>query len=250
MTANLRRRVCGGLTSEDGFARLYLQTSLQSRFYGTCTAGLIFAGMIAAERVVVFVDYQNAYRWARASFHNHRTDPYRLGQFNPERLGALIVRMSRDDAPRTLAQVRVYRGMPDNRRDPTGYRAARRQIAEWVKSPLVHVTSQPLRYPRDYPASPAQEKGVDVRLAIDFVMMAVRGEYDVGVLMSNDTDFRPALEEVAGPGAKMVEVAAWRPLTAKPRRVWIGQNRPWCNWIDHSAYQTIQGATDYARRNR
>ena len=88
---------------------------------------------------------------------------------------------------------------------------------------------------------------MDVRLAIDFVMMAVRNEYDIGVLMSNDTDFRPALEEVARLDGKRVAVAAWRPLTAQPRRLWIGRNTPWCHWIDHAAYLTIQDDTDYAR---
>lgn len=145
-----------------------------------------------------------------------------------------------------LHQVRIYRGMPDGRRDSKGYTAARRQIAAWEESALVKVMSQPLRYPRDYPNSPAQEKGVDVRMAVDFAMMAVRDEYDIGVLMSNDSDFRPVLEEVDGLGSKTVEVAAWRPLTAQPRRLWIGRNRPWCNWIDHAAYSSIQDETDYA----
>ena len=197
---------------------------------------------------MVFVDYQNAYRWARASFHNHRTDPHWLGQFNPEGLGRLIAQASGAGRQRVLEQVRVYRGMPDAGRDSRGYAATRRQTAEWEKSMLVKVTTQPLRYPRDYPDSPAQEKGVDVRLAIDFVMMAVRDEYDVGVLMSNDTDFRPVLEEVEGLGAKTVEVAAWRPPTAQPRRLWIGRNRPWCNWIDHAAYRSIQDNRDYTLR--
>ena len=200
-----------------------------------------------AERLALFIDYQNAYRWARASFHDHRADPYWLGQFSPAGLGALISQMSGDGSLRVLEQVRVYRGMPDSRRDPTAYRAARRQIAEWEKSPLVQAVTQPLRYPRDYPASPAQEKGVDVRLAIDFAMMAVRDEYDVGVLMSNDTDFRPVLQEVIRLGGKSVAVAAWRPLAARPRRLWVGQNSPWCYWINHDAYVTIQDSTDYAR---
>ena len=200
-----------------------------------------------AERLTLFVDYQNAYRWARASFHDHLADPYWLGQFSPEGLGTLIAQMSDDGGPHILEQVRVYRGMPNSRRDPTSHRAARHQIAEWGKSPLVQVVTQPLRYPRDYPNSPAQEKGVDVRLAIDFAMMAVRDEYDVGVLMSNDTDFRPVLEEVIGLGDKSVAVAAWRPLTAQPRRLWVGRNSPWCHWIDYDAYLAIQDRTDYTR---
>ena len=55
-----------------------------------------------------------------------------------------------------------------------------------------------------------------MQLALDFAMMAVRGEYDVGVLMSNDTDLRPALEEVMNLGAQTVEVAAWDPPAGTP----------------------------------
>ena len=53
-----------------------------------------------------------------------------------------------------------------------------------------------LRYPAGWPAQPAQEKGIDVALAVDFVMMAARREFDVGVLFSSDTDLVPALEAV------------------------------------------------------
>lgn len=83
-------------------------------------------------------------------------------------------------------------------------------------------------------------------------MMAVRDEYDVGILMSNDTDLRPALEEVMALGSQTVEVAAWEPLPGRQRyrlRL-IGlapQRQPRCHWIDYSDYQSIQDTTDYAR---
>jgi len=70
------------------------------------------------------------------------------------------------------------------------------------------VTARPLRYPWDDLASKPEEKGIDVQIALDFVMMAVRGEYGVGVLMSGDTDLLPALEEVIRLGQPTAEVAA------------------------------------------
>ena len=54
-----------------------------------------------------------------------------------------------------------------------------------------------LRYPRGWPTVPAQEKGIDVALAVDFVKLAVEGDYDVGVMLSTDNDLLPALEVVA-----------------------------------------------------
>lgn len=38
--------------------------------------------------------------------------------------------------------------------------------------------------PRGWPAVPAQEKGIDVGLAVDFVKPAIVGKYDVVVMMS------------------------------------------------------------------
>jgi hypothetical protein len=51
------------------------------------------------------------------------------------------------------------------------------------------LVARPLRYPAAYPREKPEEKGIDVALAVDFVMMAARDEYDVGILMSTDTDY-------------------------------------------------------------
>ncbi len=199
-----------------------------------------------AERVVLFVDYQNAYRHARDAFHDHSPAPYWMGQFDPAALGAFIT--GRHGQERELRQVRMYRGMPDATKEQRANRAVRRQIAKWQAHPLVEVTTRPLRYPPDYPSSRAQEKGIDVQLALDFAMMAVRNEYDIGILMSNDTDLRPALEEVIQLGTHTVEVAAWHPLTAQRRRLTVRGSPLYCRWIDYRAYSTIQDNTDYVRR--
>lgn len=207
-----------------------------------------------AMRVVVFVDYQNAYRRARDAFHNHNADPYSLGQFHPASLGALLTGR-RNDPDRQLQQVRMYRGMPDGGMEKRAHSAARRQVSSWTRDPLVSVTTRPLRYPRNYPAARAQEKGIDVQIALDFAMMAVRNEYDVGILMSGDTDLHPALEEVMGLGEKTVEVATWNPLPGR-RRFHIrlagltANMQPYCHWIDHAAYLSIQDETDYTLRRR
>ena len=82
-------------------------------------------------------------------------------------------------------------------------------------------------------------------------MMAVRNEYDVGILMSGDTDLHPALEEVIRLGGKTVEVATWEPLSGRRRfRVRLaglsGDLQPYCHCIGHTDYQTIQDSTNYA----
>jgi len=196
------------------------------------------------KRVVVFVDYQNAYRSARDAFHDHTFDPHWLGQIHPTALGLLLITLS-GDPERSLTQIRMYRGLPSNQRDPKGYAAARRQIAAWETMPTVDVTTRSLRYPRNYPREKPEEKGIDVRIALDFYAMAVRNEYDIGVLMSSDTDLLPALEEVVRmPGGPSAEVAAWAPLEQRLR---VRGARIPCTWIDEKHYATIQDNRDYNR---
>lgn len=92
----------------------------------------------------------------------------------------------------------MYRGRPDALKDARGYAANLRQsaIQEGRGQGKVRFITRTLRYPSDWPTSKPQEKGIDVALAVDFVAMAVRGEYDIGIIVSTDTDLIPALEAV------------------------------------------------------
>ncbi len=196
-----------------------------------------------ADRVMVFVDYQNAYHTAREMFHPPAS-PHWDGQFHPGALGRLLVDRSPYD--RELAGVRVYRGLPSSERDPRGYGAARAQMATWKRDPLVEPIPRPLRYPDDWPKSPAEEKGVDVALAVDFVMGAVKGWFDIGIVMSLDTDLKPAMEVVLDQlhGIR-VEVAAWRCEDAYSRRLGLKNRRIWCHWLGEDDYAKLRDDHDY-----
>jgi hypothetical protein len=91
--------------------------------------------------VIVFVDYHNLYKGARESFHTPEV-PGVNGHIHPLQLGEIIARQ----IPKgELAQMRVYRGIPSNQRDPRGYGAVRKQTAAWVKSSpeKIHVYTAP-----------------------------------------------------------------------------------------------------------
>jgi uncharacterized LabA/DUF88 family protein len=51
------------------------------------------------------------------------------------------------------------------------------------------------------------EKAVDVKLAVDLIMNAIDDNYDAALLVSNDADFSPAIEEVQKLGKKVIHVA-------------------------------------------
>jgi len=167
------------------------------------------------ERVVVFLDYQNVYHGARRAFFRDGASK-RLGHVNALALGQLIASRGPEGSHRVLQQVRIYRGMPVAAMDSKGHAASWRQMeaafdvgetgAEleqavndefgYYMSHAVQYCDRPLRYPPDYPREKAREKGVDVMLAVDFVSGAFAGHFDVGVIMSADTDLYPALEAV------------------------------------------------------
>lgn len=207
------------------------------------------------DRLAVFVDYQNTYMSARRVFHNPQSDPHYYGQFWPHLLGRYL----EDDAPpgytRELTAVHVYRGIPDSSRDSKGYGAARKQHAAWEQqgNGKVQIHTRPLRYPYGWPDSSQPgdrpgEKGVDVELAIDMAMMAVRREFDVAILVSLDTDLHPPLEAVMSmPGHfPRAEVAAWSTASQHCRRLSLPKRNLYCHWIDDAAYQAMSDHTSYS----
>jgi len=123
-----------------------------------------------AERVVVFVDYHNVHGWARRLFQPVNAHPA-VGHVDPLRLGQLLV----NRRPRTsaLAGVRVYRGRRSPDHQARSAAANDRQTDAWTRSGLVTVIRRPLRYPSDWPDTPAAEKGIDVALAVDLARMAM-----------------------------------------------------------------------------
>ena len=198
------------------------------------------------DRVVVFVDYQNVYMSARQAFHpSPWAIPHWEGQIDPLALGQLIVRRSPFD--RKLVGVRMYRGIPDSTKDPKGHGACLRHIAAWSKSEAIEVVARPLRYPAGWPKKKPKEKGVDVALAVDFVLMAVRQDYEVGILISADTDLTPALEAVVDLEAARVEVGAWSSAHRPSSRLAIDARSLWCHWLDVRDYMCIQDRRDYTR---
>ena len=199
-----------------------------------------------ADRVALFIDAQNVPQAARRSFHTgvaaHHTD----GQTDPLALGNLICDRPPPGLTRTLSEVRIYTGRPDSSRQPKTYGAHMRQCEAWERAGAI-VIPRALRYPGDWPATRAEQKGVDVELAIDFIAGAIDGRYDVGVIFSTDTDLRPALEFVTDRFQQYprAEAAAWRgPGANRALRV-RGSRKTWVHYLDHHDYQTVRDSADY-----
>ena len=201
-----------------------------------------------SQRVAVFLDYQNVYHRARDSFCI-RDAAAREGQVDPLALGHLLA--GRVPGGR-LAAVRVYRGRPSQRRDARSYAAHQRQTDRQVNrgEGLVTVIARDLRYPYDWPRRPAQEKGIDVALAVDFVVMVANRAFDVGILFSSDTDLVPALEAVLAlrpqyPPA--CEVAAWAVPGVRPRSLSVHAAYVRRHLLAEADFRKVADLTDYTR---
>ena len=109
----------------------------------------------------------------------------------------------------------------------------------------MQIVARALRYPAAYPREKPEEKGIDVALAVDFVMMAARDEYDVGILMSTDTDLVPALEAVSESRGPRCEVAAWKNLRGGSSRLAVRGHDVPCHWLVAADYAAVCDDTDY-----
>jgi uncharacterized LabA/DUF88 family protein len=199
-------------------------------------------------RVVVFIDAMNLYNDALRAFCPPGTRTGTSGQVNPMKLAHLLCQREPlgESGKRTLEQVRIYRGRPNSTKEPKTYGAHMRQCAAWEKAGA-EVIFRPLRYPDDWPKSPPEEKGIDVQIAIDIVTMASNEELDVAILVSTDTDLRPALEAfflLPFKGQPTIEVAAWKsPRFSKALRI-HGQH-VWCHFIEEAEYRPLRDTRDY-----
>ncbi len=193
----------------------------------------------------MFIDYQNVYKRVRGAFDPTGVQPATFGQIHPEKLGQRLA-----GADRRLVAVRVYRGLPSPKHDPRASGAADRQVAAWQKLPLVTPITRPLNY-RD--RGNPREKGIDVALAVDFVMMAQRKEFDVGVLVSADTDLLPALEAVLGLlGDGSCEVGCWISQEGHAQVLRLRGRSMRVHGFYEADYRGFEDTTDYnvSRRRR
>lgn len=199
-------------------------------------------------RVVVFIDYMNVFNDARGAFHSR---PFLAsdGQIGPMELGRVLASRQTYGGSRDRAchEVRVYRGRPDPRKEPQTNAAHMRQCRAW-ESAGARVITRPLRYPRNWQrGDKVEEKGIDVQIAIDMVMMAINGDLDVAILASTDTDQRPVLEAFSAlplDPAPIVEVMAWRSDSAN-KRLDVPNQHVWAHFLKVSDYRRVRDKQDY-----
>lgn len=138
-------------------------------------------------RVAVFVDGQNLYHRCR--------DHFRFPWIHPRKLAETLVDEDRHRQgldSRVLSCVRYYTGIHDLGRQPLPHQQMTRRLQAYENDGISTIAI-PLRYDSK---GRGREKGVDVRIALDFVRFARKGLFDVAIIVSEDSDLDEAVQEV------------------------------------------------------
>ncbi len=146
------------------------------------------------KRAVVFVDGQNLFHAVRESFG------YTFPNYDVLALATELCAAQRW----TLAAVRFYTGIPDTTDNEFWHHFWVHKLAVMGRQGVV-VFSRPLRYRNRTLTLPdgaqhtfltGEEKGIDVRIALDVIALAHRREYDVALVLSQDQDLSEVAQEV------------------------------------------------------
>ena len=197
------------------------------------------------KRTIAFIDGQNLFHSARESYG------YTYPNYDVQALGRKIC----EGMGWQLAQVRFYTGIPDSSDDAfwNHFWVNKLRAMSWQKT---HVFSRPLRYRNRRVKLPdgtehtflsGEEKGIDVRLALDVIRLAFRREYDVALIFSQDQDLSEVAEEIRAISREQerwIKVACAFPSSPTSRNRRGIEKTDWIR-IDKSTYDACLDRRDY-----
>jgi uncharacterized LabA/DUF88 family protein len=197
------------------------------------------------KRTVVFVDGQNLYYSVREAFG------YTYPNYDVLALARAVCEKQGWD----LEQARFYTGIPQPSDNAfwNAFWAAKLLV---MSRQGVVTFSRPLRYHNkiirlpdgtEHSVLTGEEKGIDVRIAIDVIRMAHHREYDVALILSQDQDFSEVAKEIRAISLEQdrwIKIACAFPQspTSINKR---GIERTDCIVIDRTTYDGCIDRRDY-----
>ncbi|EJW12313.1 hypothetical protein A33M_2223 [Rhodovulum sp. PH10] len=201
------------------------------------------------KRAIAFFDGQNLFHCAKAAFG------CRFPDYDPKALAeALCARQGW-----LCAGVRFYTGVPTVEDNPFWNHFWTAKGAKMGRDGVTVVT-RPLRYRNKQVRLPdgtvhtfldGDEKGIDVRIALDVIGLAHRREYDVALLFCRDQDLSEAaveLREIARQQGRWVKIASAYPSSPAVKVRGIDRT----DWIpiDRATYEACIDKRDYRPKPR
>ena len=199
-------------------------------------------------RAVAFFDGQNLFHSAKQAFG------YTWPNFNPK---ALAERVCADQGWQ-LQQTRFYTGVPDAADKPFWNHFWNAKAAQMGREG-VYVFTRPLRYRNKVVRLPdgtehsfldGDEKGIDVRISLDVIRLALKREFDVAILFCRDQDLIEVADEIriiAKEQNRWIKVASAFPHSPAFRVRGIDKT----DWIklDRQLYDQCLDKRDYRPKN-
>ena len=203
----------------------------------------------ATKRAVAFIDGQNLYHAARESFG------YTHPNYDVVCLAQTICRTSGWN----LAQTRFYTGVPDPADNKFWNYFWAGKLAVMGRQG-VHIFTRSLRYRNKTIKLPdgtthtvltGEEKGIDVRLALDVIRLGLRNQYDVALIFSQDQDLSEAAEEIreiAQEQDRWIKVACAFPFSPTSRNKRGIEKTDWIQ-IARATYDSCLDKRNYRRKH-
>ena len=204
-------------------------------------------------RAIAFIDGQNLYHAAKEAF----------GYTYPNFDSLALVRRICDDHHWQFKQVRFFTGLPSPEENPFWHHFWTRKLAVMATPHMVlngyvsqMVITRPLRYRKRHVVLPdgklsvvrvGEEKGIDVRIALDMIHLATEKEYDVALIISQDQDLIEAADEVrriARDQKRWIKVASAFPDSNSLRNRRGIDRTDWIR-IDRTTYDACLDPRDY-----
>ena len=199
------------------------------------------------KRAIVFVDGQNLLYAVKSAF----------GYGYPNYDAMALAQKVCQQQGWVLQQVRFYTGVPDSGDDQFWSDFWTRKLATMGQKSVV-IYSRKLRYRNQTVSLPdgqahtflvGQEKGIDVRIALDIIRAAHQKKCDVCLVFSQDQDLSEVADEVrviAREQGRWIKIASAFPVspTAKNTRGINGTD--WIK-IDRKVYDTCIDINDYRK---
>jgi uncharacterized LabA/DUF88 family protein len=157
--------------------------------------GVFYGVFLMSEqpRVVAFFDGQNLYRSVKAAFG------YTYPNYDPAKLSRLIC----DKQNWQLTSVRFYTGIPRQQDDLFWNKFWTNKLANLGRQKIIVYKrylakrEKEIETPSGLISVPyLVEKGIDVRLSIDIIRMAIKGLYDIALIFSQDQDLSEVADEI------------------------------------------------------
>lgn len=202
----------------------------------------------AIKRAVAFVDGQNLFFAARQAFG------YTYPNYD---FPALAMAVCASNGWQ-LEQTRFYTGIPDAS-DDSFWNYFWAGKLRTLSRQGVQVFSRSLRYRNKVVRLPdgsthafltAEEKGIDVRIAIDVIRLAHSNAYDVAILFSQDQDLSELCSEIrtiAREQNRWIKIASAFPVSPTTKNKRGIPNSDWLK-IDRATYDGCLDTRDYRRK--